>query len=92
MLSENCLDALEEAWCDSGGGKRTPKKLFGEDVQFTPACVTDPPLPDVSFLTDLSTGIEAIHSFSMIYDANNAYGNSVKEEKKSAPKKLVSFK
>lgn len=87
MLSDSCLDALEEAWCDSGGSnKRIPKQLFGEDIIFTPQGMNEFILPDVSFLTDLSTGIEAIHSFSMKYDASS----SLKEEKKPATKKSVS--
>lgn len=86
MLSERCLDVLEEAWSDSGGQKRAAKKLFGENIQFTPSSITEPILPDVSFLADLSTGIEAVHSFSMIYNADSAH-SSAKDDKKIASKK-----
>ncbi|XP_075226481.1 activating signal cointegrator 1 complex subunit obelus isoform X2 [Lycorma delicatula] len=88
MLTDSCLDTLEEAWCDSGGNnKRRVKKLFGEDIRFTPAEMNDFNLPDVSFLTDLSTGIEAVHSFSMKYDGGNSFSSSTKEDKKPVSKR-----
>lgn len=91
MLTDSCLDTLEEAWCDSGGNnKRRVKKLFGEDIRFTPAEMNDFNLPDVSFLTDLSTGIEAVHSFSMKYDGGNSFSSSTKEDKKPVSKRSVS--
>lgn len=60
-------------------------RRFGSDIPYNGISVWQE--PDVSFLIDLSAGVDALNTFSMIYDGVNAT-NVTKEDKKPLPKKV----
>lgn len=84
LLSESCIDELRSKLSERE--KRTQvQRRFGAHVSYNGISVWQQ--PDVSFLTDLSAGVDAVHTFSMKYDGMNAV-NVPREDKKPSPKRF----
>lgn len=84
ILSEDCIDELRMKLSSRQNGSQAHRR-FGSNIPYNGISVWQE--PDVSFLRDLSTGVDTLHTFSMKYDEVNTV-NVIKEDKKPSPKKF----